>query len=172
MSLIKQIREDGEYRKFKKILEGVRERLKIEKDRNEALSLHAGRTSRKLHGKQQYSLKSLIDASLNDLAARSRLVEVRVQCSIQIDLLHDAAKAMKQHITTEFHEELKEYKTVGQRTAVIERVIKASLETESEGHALIKMLDDLIGDIDKSSFQLRNMLEALKLLAEKPGQVV
>ena len=172
MSIIKEIRASDEYKKYKKIVLKVQDRLKVEKDRNEALSMYAGRTSRKLFGKQQYALKALIDASLNDLAVRSRLVELRVQCSIQIDLLHSATKAMKQQITTEFHEELKAYKTVGQRTAVIERCVKGALDIESEGSALIKLLDDMIGDIDKSSFQLRNMLEALKLLSEKPGQVV
>jgi hypothetical protein len=172
MSIIGDIRSDPEYAKFKGILLKVRERLKVDKDRGEALSMHAGRTSRQLFGRKQYSHKSLIDASLNDLACRSRLVEIRVQCSMQIDLLHDAVKAMKNFITGKYVEELAEYKTVGQRNAVIERVVAAALVTESEGQALIKLLDNLIGDIDKASFHLRNMVETLKLLSDKPGQIV
>lgn len=173
MSLIAEIRKDAEYQKFKKILVKVREKINVDRDRTEALSMHAGRTSRRLHGTKQYSPKSLIEASLNDLACRSRLVEVRVQCSIQIDLLHDAVKAMRHYITTEFVEDLKEYKTVGQRNALIDRVVSAALVTQSEGQALIKLLDDLINDIDKASYHLRLMIETLKLLdASKSGQVV
>lgn len=173
MSLISDIRADPEYGKFKKIVLKVGEVLKVDKDRNEALALHAGRTSRRLHGTKQYSPKSLIDASLNDLACRSRLVEIRVQCSVQIDLLHDASKAMRHYITTKFYDDLANYKTVGQRNALIDRVVSAALLVESEGSALIKLLDDLINDIDKSSFHLRNMVEALKLLdSSKSGQVV
>ncbi len=172
MSLIGEVRKDLEYKKFKAIVLKVQERLNIDKDRTEALSMHAGRTSRRLHGAKQYSPKSLIDACLNDLACRSRLVEVRVQCSIQIDLLHDAVKAMRQYINTEFYEELKVYKTIGDKSSVIDRIVATALVTQSEGQALIKLLDDLINDVDKASYHLRAMLDALKLMAEKPGQVV
>lgn len=173
MGLIADIRADSEYKKFKAIVLKVREKLNVDKDRNEALSMHAGRTSRRLHGTKQYSPKSLMDACLNDLAVRSRLVEVRVQCSIQIDLLHDAVKAIKHYITTEFVEELSEYKTVGQRNALIDRVVAGAILVESEGKALIKLLDDLVGDIDKASYHLRLMTDALKLLdSSKSGQVV
>lgn len=173
MGIIADIREESEYRKFKKILAKTKERLNIDKDRTEALSMHAGRTSRRLYGTKQYSPKALIDASLNDLSVRSRLVEVRVQCSIHIDLLHDAIKAIKHYITTQYHTELAKFKTVGQRNALIDRVVNEALKAEGEGQALIKLLDDLINDIDKASFQLRNMIEGLKLLAEsKSGQVL
>jgi len=173
MSLITTIRADSEYKKFKTILLKVREKLNVDRDRAEALSMHAGRTSRRLHGTKQYSPKSVLDASLNDLACRSRLVEIRVQCSIQIDLLHDAAKAIKHYITTEFVDELNAYKTVGQRNALIDRVVSAALVTESEGAALLKLLDDLISDIDKSSYQLRVTTDLLRLMADtKGGQVV
>ncbi len=173
MGILKDIRANPEYKKFKAIVLLVQEKLNIDRDRNEALSMHAGRTSRRLHGTKQYSPKSLIDASLNDLACRSRLVEVRVQCSIQIDLLHDAVKAMKHYISTEYNDEMKAYKTVAQRTAFLDRVVAASLVIESEGKALIKLLDDLINDIDKASYHLRLMIDALKLLdGSKSGQVV
>jgi hypothetical protein len=173
MGIIADIRQEAEYKKFKKILARTQERLNVDKDQTEALSMHAGRTSRRLYGAKQYSPKALIDASLNDLAVRSRLVEVRVQCSIQIDLLHDAIKTIKHYITTQYHTELAKFKTVGQRNALIDRVINEALTVEGGGQALIKLLDDLINDIDKSSFQLRNMLEALKLLdGSKSGQVV
>lgn len=173
MSLISDIRAHSEYKKFKAILSKVRERVNIDRDRAEALSMHAGRTSRRLHGAKQYSPKSLIDAALNDAACRSRLVEIRVQCSIQIDLLHDAVKAIKQYITTEFYEDLNAYKTVGQRNALIDRVVNSALTTESEGQALIKLLDDLINDIDKVSYHLKIMMSALQLLdGNKGGQVV
>jgi hypothetical protein len=172
MSLISDIRADSEYKKFKLIVQKVRERLNIDKDRSEALSMHAGRTSRRLHGTKQYSPKSLIDASLNDLACRARLVEIRVQCSIQTDLLQDAVKAIKHYITTEFVDELAEYKTVGQRNSLIDRVVASAISTQGEAQALIKLLDDLITDIDKASYSLRLMSDALKLIMEKPGQIV
>lgn len=172
MSLIKKIRETKDYKTFKAMVVKVSEKLDVEKDRAEALSMHAGRTSRRMHGKKQYSPKSLIDAALNDLACRSRLVELRVQASIQISLLHDAIKAMRHYITNEFDDELSEYKTVGQRSALIDRVITKALEVESNGKAIIEMMDHLIVDIDKASYHLRAMCDALKLVMDKPGQTL
>ncbi len=173
MGILKDIRGNPEYKKFKKIVTLVQERINIDRDQAEALAMHAGRTSRRLHGNKQYSPKALIDASLNDLSCRARLVEVRVQCSIQIDLLHDALKAIKHYITTEYHDEMKAFKTVGQRTAFVERVVASALVIESDGKAFIKLLDDLINDVDKASYHLRLMIDALKLLdGSKGGQVV
>lgn len=173
MGIIANIRAESEYKKFRKVVAIVQERLNVDKDRTEALSMHAGRTSRQLHGKKQYSPKALIDASLNDLSVRSRLVEIRVQCSIQIDLLHDAIKAIKHFITTQYHVELAKFKTVGERSAFLERVLATAIEIESGGQALIKLLDDLISDIDKSSYHLSHMVDGLKLLdGSKSGAVI
>lgn len=172
MSLISEIRETKDYKTFKVLVTKVAERLNVEKDREEALAMHAGRTSRRLHGKKQYSPKSLLDAALNDLACRSRLVELRVQASLQITLLHDAIKAIRHFITNEFDDDLNDFKTVGQRTALVDRVIKKSLEVESEGKALIELMDHLVGDIDKASYQLKIMSETLKLMMDKPGQTL
>lgn len=173
MSLIRDIREDPEYKKYKKIVLLVREKLKIEKDKAEALSLHAGRTLRKLHGSKQYSPKALVDAAANEAAARSRLVEMRVQCAIQTDLLHSTVKALRQHVMTSYREELSDFRTVADRAAMLDRVAAGALTTESESQALIKLLDDLVNDIDKSSFHLRAMVDVLKLLdGSKSGTVV
>lgn len=173
MSLIADIRAEPEYRKFKAIVLKVREQLKVERDRKEALAMHAGRTSRRLHGTKQYSPKSLIDASMNDMACRSRLVEIRVQCSLQNDILSDAIKSVNKFITTEYYTDLAKYKTVGQRNAVIDRVVTGALEVQGESTALINMLDELIKDIDKASYHLTHMLEALKLLdSSKGGKVI
>lgn len=168
-SLINEIRGTDEYKKFKKIVAKCLSLINVERDRTEALSMHSGRTSRMLYGQKRYSPKALIDASLNDLACRSRMVEMRVQISVQIDLLHDAIKSMKHYISTQFVAELKHFGTVDVRAAFAERVLKAALAVQSEGQALIKLLDDLINDCDKSSFHLRTMMEALKLLDESKG---
>lgn len=172
MSIITKIRDTKDYATFKKMVTNVSSKVNVDKDQEEALAMHAGRTSRRMHGKKQYSPKSLIDAALNDLACRSRLVELRVRASIEASLLHDAIKAVRHYITNEFDDELSVYKTVDQRKAVVDRAIKRALEVESEIVALVELLDTLIGDIDKASYQLKVMVEALKLIADKPGQIV
>jgi hypothetical protein len=90
-----------------------------------------------------------------------------------VDLLNEAIRSISKFITTEYYDALKEYRTVGQRNALIERVISGALQTQGECNALISMLDDLIQDVDKASFHLRHMLDALQLLdSSKGGRVI
>lgn len=174
MGIKQDIRDSKDYRQFRKIVLGVQERLNIEKDRTEALSLHAGRTSRKLFGDKRYSPKALIDASMNDLAARSRLVELRVRTANQIEVLHEACKAMRHSISTNFTDEIKtRFKTVGERAAFFDTMIASALEIETEGDAQIKLLDDLINDVDKASYHLKGIIQCLALLeGSKAGKVI
>lgn len=172
MSLIQTIRDSKDYKTFKKMVLKVEEAINVDRDRNEALAMHAGRTSRKLYGRKAYSPKAIIEASLNDLSARARLVEIRVQTSSHIDLLHDAIKAMRHSINVEFAEDLSKIKTVGQRQAFVDRVVAKALNIESEGKALIALMDDLVTDIDKASYHLRVTTDALKILIDKPGQTL
>lgn len=174
MGIKQDIRESKDYRKFRKIVIEVQERLNIDKDRTEALSLHAGRTSRKLFGDRRYSPKHLLDASLNDMSSRSRLVELRVKTTNQIDVLHEACKAMRYSMSTNFTEEIKaRFKTVGERNAFFDTMIASALEIESEGSAQIKLLDDLIQDVDRASYHLKGVIECLGLLqGSKAGTVI
>jgi len=170
MGIKQDIRESQDFRKFKKIVAQVESRLNVEKDYEEAQALHSGRTSRKLYGDKRYSGKSIIEASSNDMAARSRLVEIRVKASRQIDVLHDACKAMKHSMLTNFSDEInKRFTTVGARTAFAETMIARALEIQTEGAGLIKVLDSLIEDIDKSGYHLSNMADVLKLLDSRKG---
>lgn len=170
MGIKNDIRESADYQKFKKIMLRTQKGLQVERDRTEALSMHAGRTSRKLYGMKQYSPKALMDASLNDMSVRSRLVELRVNTSVQKDMLHEAVKAMKQSILTNFGDQLKpKFKTIGERTAFLDNLLATALEIEHEGEAFIKLLDSLVADIDKASFHLRTMSDALQLLDQSKG---
>src|SRR5271168_1254333 len=126
--LLETIRNDAKYKKFKKIVQTTGERLKIEEDRNEALALHSARTSRTLSGKKAYSPKSLLDAEATDMATRSRLVQIRVQASIHLDLLDEACDAIKRHIFTEYYEELRGFSNEQQRRALIDRIQGVAME--------------------------------------------
>ena len=174
MGLKQDIRDSADYKKFKKIVQQVEGRLNVEKDQSEAIALHAGRTSRKLYGEKRYSPKALIDASENDLSVRSRLIEMRVKASMQIDTLNDACKAMKSSMLTNFQDRMKKmFGTVGDRNAFMDTMIASALEVERDGSALIKALDTLIQDIDKASYHLKGVIECLGMLeSSKGGKVI
>jgi hypothetical protein len=166
-SLLKEIRANENYKRFLAIVETCQQRIDVDRSKNEALALHAGRLSRNLHGEKRYSPKHIIDANMQDMANRARMVEIRVKNDIQLSTLRSAIQAMRRHISTEYAEELREFSTAPQRSAFVDRVLKASVQLLEEGEALIELLDTLIKDIDQTSHTMRHIIEALKLVSEK-----
>lgn len=172
-ALLKGIRDDPEYAKFKVIFTRIRERVDLDKDLNEVLNLHAGRTSRKLYGEKQYSVKALLDASLKDMSYRSRMVEIRVRASVQISVLEESVVALRKYLSTEYADDLREFGTVAERKSFVDRVLKSPLAYIEEANSLLDTIDILLKDLDQASFGLRNMLECLKLLdSSKAGRHV
>lgn len=170
--LVKLIRKDPNYQKFLKIVENIRTKIDLDATLNEALSLHASRTSRNLHGEDRYSPKTLIDANLKDLSYRARLVELRVKLDISLVTLEEALDAMKRHISTEYYEDLKDFSTADQRKAFVIRVVKNSNQFLQDGKGLIETLDHLIKDIDSASHCMRHVLQALELASGAKGNSV
>lgn len=166
--LIALLKKDPQLKKFRNITVALREQIHIEKDRAEALSLHASRSSRTLYSKIP-SAKHLLDASLKDMSFRSRMAEIRVVNTTYTSTLEEAVKAIKRHINTEYYDLLNEYSNVESKKNMIDRVVKTALELQGECAALIDLLDTLIKDIDQSGFGLRNAVEVMKLLDGAKG---
>lgn len=171
-SLLAEIRRDVKFKKFKNIVAKAGERLQIEKDRNEALALFSARTSPTLRYKKQYSAASLLDAEAIDMATRSRLVHIRVQSSIHLDLLDEACDAIKRHIFTQYHEDLRGFSNEQQRKALVERVQTVAMDLMTEGKSLLDMLDQLIRDLDQSNFSMGHMVKLVEMLANSKGKVL
>lgn len=171
-SLVKEIKADANYEKFKRIVERIRKRVNIEAATTEALALHAGRTSRSIAGENRYNPMFIIDANLKDLSSRARLVEIRVRNDLQMSNLREAIDAVRRHISTEYADDLRDFSTADQRKSFVDRVIKNAKEFLAEGEALVDMIDVLIKDIDQAGYSIKNSIECLKLLAESKGSRV
>lgn len=165
--LLKTIRKNPNYKSFLAIVETVTARIDIEGANKEALALHAGRLSRALHGEKRYSPKAIVDANMQDISNRARLVEIRVKHDKQLSLLKSAIDAMRRHISTEYSDDLRDFSTAEQRRAFVDRVLKASVQLLEEGEAMIEMLDALIKDLDQTSHAMRHIVECLKLVMDK-----
>lgn len=171
-ALLKEVKVDPKFTKFRRIVTNTQDRLNLEADRQEAFALHASRTSRTLRGKAQYSPKALMDASLTDLSARARLVEIRVKASYHLGLLDEAMDAMRRHMITQYNDEIRKYSNEAQRNALVQRIQGSAKDTAEEGKEFMAMLDTIIKDIDQAGFSLRTMMESLKLLDGSKGRVL
>jgi hypothetical protein len=168
--LVKEIRGGATFKTFRQVFEAVTKRVDIAKNTAEVLGLHTSRTSRSLATKKErYSPSVLIDASLNDLSARARMVELRVRADLNLSTLREAVAAFAKHVQTEYAEELREFRTAEQRKALVDRVIKQAREFMAEGETFIATVDTLVKDIDQSGHSLRHVIECLKLLDGNKG---
>jgi hypothetical protein len=170
--LLREIRRDPKYKKFKSIVEKTGERLQVEKDRNESLALFSARTSPTLRYKKQYSAASLLDAEAIDMSTRSRLVHIRVQAKIHLDLLDEACDAIRRHIFTQYHEDLRGFSNEAQRKALVERVQTVAMDIMTDGKSLLDMLDQLIKDLDQTNFSMGHMVKLVEMLSNSKGKVL
>lgn len=171
--LLRSIQEDPKFKKFREIVKNVRTKLRVEADRQEAMSLLANRSSRTLHSdRKQFSPKAVAEATANDMGARTRLVELRVKSKVQVDILEDACKAIKSHVITEYSEEMAGYSNAEQRNALIERIQGTARTLIVEGTAMINLFDDIIKDIDASSFGISRLSEMIQVLDQSKGSKV
>lgn len=166
-NLLKAIRGNPNYKQFLTIIEVVRGRIDIEAATKEASALHAGRLSRSLHGEHRYSPKHIVDANMQDLSNRARLVELRVRHDKQLSNLKAAVDAMRGHILTEYSDELGDFSTADQRKSFANRVMKSSVQLQSDLEALISILDHLIKDLDQASHTMRNIVALLQMISER-----
>lgn len=168
--LIQAIREDAEYIKLKKVAREEREKLKITENWDESMTLLSRRPSRDIHAKKQFSPKAVMEAMSFDMSARSRLTEMRTRAKLHADTLENACDAMGHHIRTAYGEELKRHcTTVDSRKSFVAKLNQPMLDLLCEIDSLIDMLDQVITDIDKTSFHLSKMAELIMFIDSSKG---
>lgn len=170
--LLDSIRNDDEYKKFKRIIKLELDRLNIEQDQKEVLSLHSSRLSRSIYDKRQYSAQVLIDASMMDLSFRSRIVEIRVKASLHVSIMQAAISSIKKYIYSKYVQNSAQFSTEASRQAYIDTVLKNYVKAVDAVESFLQLCDTIVKDIDQAGFNLRNMLECLKLLSETKGKIV
>ncbi len=167
---IQAIREDDEYIKLKKVAREEREKTKTSANWDEAMTLLAGRPSRDIHAKRQFSPMAIMEAMSCDMSARSRLTEMRTRAKLHADVLENACDAMGHHIRTAYGEELKRHcATVDSRKSFVAKLNQPMLDLLSDIDSLIDMLDQVITDIDKTSFHLSKMAELIMFIDSSKG---
>lgn len=167
------IREDVKYKKFKHIVLTEEKKIDEAVHIEELTGLHTSRISRTLYGKKgQYSAETLMEASLQDLSVRSRMVEIRVQLALHADIIETAIKSISKYIYVEYLLNDPCYTTEGQRNNFISDFLARWNEDLRKYKSIIEMADTFIKDIDQAGFNLRNMMDCLKLLSETKGKII
>lgn len=162
MSFSTEIKKDRKYKKLLKILEVAQSRINVERDRNEAFTMHSGLLVRQLYGKNVFSTKRVLEATAQVQANRSRLVEIRSRATEHISYLHQGVIAFKRYCLSNY--EFSGYRTKEQRDAILDKPLRPILDFIAEVDTLIDILDQFIKDIDQAGHSIRHIVEVLKLL--------
>ena len=64
------------------------------------------------------------------------------------------------------------FTTENSRQSYINTVLKSYISEVDKAKSFIQLCDTLVKDIDQAGFNLRNMLDCLKLISETKGKVI
>jgi hypothetical protein len=163
------LKEDSEYTRFRRIVDTVRSSLSVEENLKEAAFLHASRKSRTLHAKKM-SPTDLQEAIIQELSARSRLVELRALMSRQYELLGTALETITKHVRVRYHDTLLTIsKQSTERARVVDKLLAAPIRLKSELSGSFEVIDSYIKDIDSASYALKNSVELLRMILDRRG---
>lgn len=170
--LIKTIREDKEYKKFKTIWTRIQKDLDIETAIEECKILHNARLSTKIKdNKGQFSPQQLFDANAIDLSSRSRMSFIAANLQLRLSKLDSALDAVQNYILNTYSKEIG-VKTIDGQKKFIRRVLKQYIQLYEQGKAALTFIEVLIKDIDQTGYSMRNMVDCVKLLSETKGKVI
>lgn len=173
INLVREVRATTEFKTFKKLVITIQGKLKIDRDREEVLTQHSSRTSRSIRGADRYSPKKLLEASWQDLSVRSRMAEIRVKASLQLDELEEACETLRSFVFVEYRDEMRAFSNEKARQAVITRILgKTTTKLMSDAQSLLGLIDFLIKDLDQSSYLLSNNTKTLELIDPAKGKVL
>ena len=164
------LKKDEHLKKFMSAVSSGVYSVDFEALQREIESLHIGRKLRVLTHKEVISQtqKQLITASLQEQAARSRLVGIKITCKELRDRLNLRYGAVESYLYSTYAEELnKVAKTIANKQNVIYMVMSKANDISTRLSQLEETADMVISDIDQGSFTLQRILNTLDITAKQ-----
>lgn len=170
--LRKSIKADRVYKELQAIVAAVSKSVDADRLTDEAKQLHASRPSRKLW-KVKMAPTPMYEALTKDLAARSRIVEIKMSILSESAILAQAIKSTRGHLLTAYDSDIRDVaKTQADRTRVVDKILNPAIELKSSLDSCLEIFDTYIRDLDAAGFTLTNTKDVLKLAIERRDQVV
>lgn len=159
--------DDENYARFLRIRDTAMSAINIPDLLKEAEFLHANRKSRTLSSAKM-SPNAVQAALVNDMANRSRLVELRAALMKTNELLSTALLGIRRHIRVSYKDALKDMaSTQADRNHVLDKILGKSVKYKAQLDHAEDLIDLYIKDVDQTAFGLRNAVEILKLFLDR-----
>ncbi len=162
--------EDATFQQYRRIVSTIEKRVTVSKFVVEARSLHSSRTMRNLKGNAPSSDK-VYEAIVRDMAARSRIVELKMTLFVEKELLESALSSISAHIRALY--DLSDLaRTLDEKKVLLKKVLNKGYTLLEEIASAVEVMDLIVKDIDQAGYAVRNLVELIKLRIERPAQVV
>lgn len=169
MSLISTIKEDNQYKKAIKILEGLEQLVNPDLLIKELRDIQISRNVVSLKTKKlmQNATKIIADSSLDEIGSRSRATTIKVDVlTVQMDL-NETYSYLKRYLMTKYAKQLKKagYSRVNDQKMFIERLLKNFISLKENLETVMKVADVIIEDVDAAGWGLKRISETLEQLS-------
>jgi len=166
--LKKELSKDDNFESFKNLVNSSSKQLNYDTVYEELMTLHKNRKGRNLHLNGRPSTNDIMDCILQDSSYRSRIIEITVSISRNLQNLNTAIEAIVNYVVTEFaNKSLLVIKSRIEREQVV-RVIISKVQELLDRH---KNLNDfctyLITDIDKAGYSYKNIVEIFEIMVKE-----
>lgn len=138
-------------------------KLPIKQLKEEIETIHSARSVRFLNQHDPRFIEKIIDASLDDTAKRSRLVEITVQCFKSGNSMNEALDKMRRYLISTYADDIYFARTKEERSNIVDMVLAPLARFVAHTQAISKMADQVIADIDKAGYSLKLIVEAYKI---------
>lgn len=163
-SFKRELGEDDNCRRFSAVYKTARSALNVERLEGEIRYLHANRSSRTLNA-AKISPKILSVATIEDLSARSRLIEIKLLAYRTEELLSISLAKVRNYVKTEYRDDIAEMSgsTKADRDATLDVVFEGPVAFLGDLKSLSTQIDMIVKDIDQGSFNLRRLQDMLAI---------
>lgn len=170
--VIRILRSDIRYKKLKHLFStSPLYTIPLDTLAEEISSTHATRLTRRLNALDSKLVEKVINANIHDQSVRSRLAEIIITLVRSKSTLSDALESLRHYFLTSYQFELRQFRTKEERAMILNMALRTfdSYLTRVE---LVKVSAELIvSDIDKASWALRSIIDAMKIHAAREVNV-
>jgi hypothetical protein len=141
--------------------------LPIKALQNETETLHRMRLMRTLKTQGSDFVARIVDASMADQAARSRLTEITLQAFKAEKVLITTLESLKDHLLVTYNDDLRIFKTKEERLRIVDIALSRYQKYLNDVTRIQNMVAIVVKDIDQGAWTIKSILEALKLMSQR-----
>lgn len=163
-ALLKLLANDEKWKKFNNILTSCVGPSTYNNYVKDLENMHKSRISRTLYLKKP-TIDRVIESVTQDGAFRSRYVEILFELNKSYRKLQVVVEAIRHHIRTKYASWLQNnFSTAKDRLAYVDSLLVNALRRLSDYERIIDSINLLVDDIDKYAWNIKAVLESLKIL--------